>query len=190
MIITIKKALESTELFTTEELEEIEAFLDREFNSPTAQVCIASVFIEAKKNEWSVAKALAECEKEWKRNWTFQRPDARGDPLAPEGSGRQNAKSLWNIYDALGVPKGKFVVKTLNSTYWFGKDEGDGMRFVSTDSCLPLLRHRCEIITLVVGKEMELDYGTPGEHRRTTSVIVSIDELKKSPKEAGVNAGL
>jgi len=97
----IKKALESTELFTTEELEKIKSFLDKGFNSPIAQICIASIFIEAKKSEKPVAEVVVACEKEWYGNWRSQHPDIRGNILAPGDAGKQNAESLWNVYDFL-----------------------------------------------------------------------------------------
>lgn len=201
MDANVKKAL--TELFTTEELGQIEAFLDRGFNSLDAQVAIASIFMYAKENGKSVAEVLVECEKEWKRNWNYQHPDIKGGALASGGAGRQNIASLANIYKMLGIPLpaetnkdmipvGEFAVKTRNSTYQFGKDEGDGIRSVSTDSHLQLLRNQCKITTLAVGESMEFDYYPeyPDGRHCVTSAVVSIEEPGGSPKEASINAGL
>jgi hypothetical protein len=189
MDVKLKKGL--SEGFTTEELGEIEAFLDKGFNSFDAQVDIASIFLYAKEAGKSVAQVLAECKKEWNRNWNYQHPEIKGNPLAPGGAGKQNRASLRNIYEALGlptpqeaekakIPKGRFVVKTMNSTYRFGKDEGEGIRSVFTDSSSPLKGDKCRIACLAIGQDMEFYYHPePPDHTyRTTSVVLSIEPIE------------
>ncbi|MFA5310255.1 MAG: hypothetical protein WC386_00985 [Candidatus Paceibacterota bacterium] len=171
---------------TTEELEKVEAFLNRGFNSLNAQIVISSIFMYAKESGKSVAEVLVECEKEWTRNWNFQHPDMRGDTTFPGGAGKQSIVSLRNIYNALGIPtpeqaekaimekipKGAFVVKTRNSSYYFGEDEGDGVRSVSTDSLgSGLLKDKCQITLLIIGRGMEFDYWPKdGKYCETTAV--------------------
>jgi len=184
----IKEGL--AKIFIAERVEQIATFLNRGFDSQNAQIAISSIFIYAKDNGKSVTEVLAECEKEWTRNWNFQHPDIKGDPLAPGGAGKQNNASLLNIYRALGIPtpaeaekaalekipKGEFVVKTMNSTYRFGKEESGGIRSVSTDSKLPLRFSRCKIMSLAISQSMEFENpDDPDRPYRRTSMVVSIE---------------
>lgn len=151
-------------LFTKEEAVQIEAFLDRGF-SANGEIFIASIFLMAKDRK-SVQEVLAECEKEWVRNWQYQHPDIKGDAGAPGAAGAQNRLSLDNIYNTLQlsrpdnlrtstVSSGAIIVKTKNSTYRFGEVNQRGERTVSRDE-KPLDFSLCKIVYLEIGEGMEL----------------------------------
>lgn len=170
MISKIKKLLGKK--FQGKELAQIVAFLDQGF-SENGQVVVASIFLLAKEHQVSVADVLAQCQREWDRNWNNQHPEIRGNPDAPGGAGIQNRASLENIYAALGIPSprqsaqerraaGKknipsqaIVVTTGNSVYRFGKADETGKRTVSRDKH-PLDFSSCRILVLMVGESMEL----------------------------------
>jgi hypothetical protein len=172
------------EQFDSGEFSAIEEFLDRGFG-PNAFLAIASIFLYAQKSGKTVDEVIAKINEEWKRNWSYQHPDIRGDPAAPGGAGKQNRLSLINIYRALGIPlpeeakkseipDGPFVVKTRNSTYRFGKKEDDGTRSVSKDG-YKLPHNRCKISRLTRGEEMELDWPDDPDHYLHSTVVLSIE---------------
>jgi len=182
IISGFKKTLK--EKFKPDEFERIEAFLDRGF-APNAIMAIASIFLYAKEHKKSVEEVLAECEKEWKRNWDYQHPEIKGDPSAPGGAGQQNRSSITHIYRTLGIPlpeeakkveipDGEFVVKTENSTYRFGKREKGGIRSVSRDE-KSLSHKRCKITRLVLGEDMELVWADDPENGWGTTAVRSIE---------------
>lgn len=151
--------------FTSEEVTQIESFLDRGF-SQNGQIVIASIFLFAKENQKSFAEVLSECEKEWKRNWGYQHPDIKGDADAPGIAGIQNRASLENIYGSLKIPSPfspkvieipteAITVITENSVYRFGKANQKRERTVFREE-KPLDFVRCRIISLAVGEDMEL----------------------------------
>ena len=88
--------------FTSEEVVQMEAFLDRGF-SENGQIVVANIFLFGRENQKSVTDVLIECEKEWERNWQYQHPDIKGDPDAPGGAGIKNRTSLENVSSALGI---------------------------------------------------------------------------------------
>ena len=75
------------------------------------------------------------------------------------------------------LSKGNLIVKTESgSTYFFGPEDKNGVRGLSTDSKVPLICNQCKIMTLVVGKRMEIDYyPRPGNVYRRAGVVVSIE---------------
>ncbi|MDD2646880.1 MAG: hypothetical protein PHV78_01220 [Patescibacteria group bacterium] len=85
------------------DLASIMTFLDKGF-SLNGQVVVSTIFVSAQECRVPVTRVLAECEKEWDRNWNFQHPELRGNPDAPGGAGMQNRASLEKIYTALGIP--------------------------------------------------------------------------------------
>lgn len=169
--------------FTSEEVTQIESFLDRGF-SQNGQIVIASIFLFAKENQKSFADVLSECEKEWKRNWGYQHPDIKGDADAPGAIGIRNRVSLENIYGSLKlpspfspkiteIPTKAITVITENSVYRFGKANQRGERNVSRDK-KPLDFVRCRIISLAVGGDMELrcfDSSHPGWYTTPVRLI-------------------
>lgn len=175
-------------LLTPEELAVVEGFLNKGF-SLNGEVVIASVFGYAKDNKVPFEKVLEVCEKEWERNWNFQHPELRGDPDAPGAAGRQNRFSLCNIYEALGIPnpheagtknipKGPFVVTTLNSVYRVGNtNNGSRERTISRDG-RPLDFTQGEVLFLVVGKPMfiKISDDSDGGSDFHTSIVKSIQE--------------
>jgi len=183
----VKRTL--SKFLKNEEVERVEAFLNREFPL-NGQAAIASVVISAKENGRSVTEVLAQCEKEWTENWNFQYHNTRGDTLAPGSIGKRNLTSIKIICIKLGIPapqlkvrkaepakipKGEFVVMTNDSTYRFGKYQRGGIRLVS--SHVPLLRNQCMITNLVVGAPMEFEYypvDPDGRNHVTSSAVVSI----------------
>ncbi len=157
----IKTKLEAH--FTSKEVVQIEAFLDKGF-SQNSQIVIASIFLYIGEYQKSVKEALSECEKEWERNWQYQHPDIRGDADAPGGAGIQNKASLENVYSALEIPSPfntkiptkAITVTTKNSTYRLSEADEKGERTISRDE-KPLNFTRCRIIFLALGKDMEFD---------------------------------
>jgi hypothetical protein len=177
----VKAALEKN--FTDGEIARIGKFLDRGF-CVGGQIVVSSIFIYAREKNISVARVLKECEKEWTRNWDMQHPDIKGSADAPGGASRENRISLINIYSALGlelpeaaekskVPTKAIVVKTNNSTYHFGEADKSGVRSIIRDN-EPLDFNRCIILSLAVGRSMEMkDFKGPVS-KWYTSPVVSI----------------
>lgn len=169
--------------FSLAEVAQIKAFLDRGF-SLNGQIVIASIFMYAVEHQIPVERVLAECEKEWTRNWGQQHPTLRGDGEAPGGAGVASRKSVINIYQALGIPtpdkskvaaipKGALVVSTMNSTYSFGPADINGERSVSRQP-IQMDCGVCRIISLFPGYGMEvlrLDGSQSGVTLLTSPVI-------------------
>ncbi len=174
-------------LLTPEELAVVEGFLNKGF-SLNGEVVIASVFGYTKDNKVPFEKVLEVCEKEWERNWNFQHPELRGDPDAPGAAGRQNQVSLYNIYEALGIPnpyesgtknipQGPFKVTTLNSVYRLGKADESKERTVSRDG-RPLNFTKGKVLFLAVGKPMLIKTSDDPDRGSDfqTSLVQSIQE--------------
>jgi hypothetical protein len=169
--------------FNPAEVRQIVDFAERGF-SPNGELVVASIFIYAKENRKQFADVLAACEQEWERNWNLQHPAIKGDPDAPGAAGMQNRTSLYNIYQALGIPnpyeEGRkipnepLVVKTSHSTYRFGQADGNGTRGITRDKKRLPFSH-CKITFLVKGKPMKFfTVGTSNDEPWTTSVVESI----------------
>ncbi|TFB09129.1 hypothetical protein E3V08_01335 [Candidatus Atribacteria bacterium MT.SAG.1] len=168
--------------FTGKEVERIESFLDRRF-SKNGQIVIVSIFTSAKREKISIKKVFIGIEEEWKRNWHFQHPEIKGDPDAPGNAGRQNRMSLENIYSFLGILSpfklkenkilAKAIIVTNNSTYRLGKSGKNGERSVSRD-VKPLDFTRCRIVSLSVGKSMELSCLDGSHPKWYTTNVTSI----------------
>jgi|GEM_PF-2092160 len=186
MISKIKQALGKK--FQGKELAQIVAFLDQGF-SENGQIAVASIFLFAKEYQVSVADVLAQCQREWDRNWKNQHPEIRGNPDAPGGAGTQNRASLENIYVALGIPSPfksaqerraageknipsqAIVVITGNSVYRFGEADKTGKRTVSRDND-PLDFSSCRILILIVGESMKLEC-LGGSHSNWYTTLVT-----------------
>ncbi len=74
------------------------------------------------------------------------------------------------------IPKGPFVVKTKNSVYRFGEDEGKGVRSVSRDDC-PLPENKCQIKHIGIGKYMELNWYPETAEGWITTAVISIESI-------------
>ena len=71
------------------------------------------------------------------------------------------------------IPNGPFIVRTRNSIYRFGKDEG-GKRTVSRDK-KPLGFSYCKITKLVIGDEMVLEHLDDSGLELATTAVLSIE---------------
>jgi len=172
--------------FTDKDISQIEGFLDRDF-SENGQVAIGSIFLFAAESKKPVQEVLAECEREWRRNWSFQHPEIRGDVFVPGNIGRRNRMSLESIYLSLGIkcppgqqekeeeiPNKAITVSTRNSVYRLGEAGQDGERTISRDK-EQLDFTRCRIIYLQLGQSMELSCSDGPHPNWYTSGVISIE---------------
>jgi len=175
----VKKELEDR--LTEKEVLQIETFLNNGF-SEKGEILIARSFLHANDHQKSVEDVLAECVKQWRKNWGSQCLETRADIEARGDIGVQNRLSLENIYSSLGIrysfsPKisGSALIVTTrdNSVYQFGEADREGIRTVSCDK-KTLDFTECRILSLFPGESMELECLGATHSRWFTSEVLSI----------------
>ncbi len=170
-----------TSRFNLEEIEKIEAFLDRGF-SPNGVIVILSIFFCAADENKKLADVMPACEKAWENVWQMQHPDLRGDVDAPGGAGAASRRAIGEIYEKVGIaspmkdvvtiPQAPFTVRTWNSTYKFGAIDEEGWRTIERLN-KPIDISRCKITFLALHKSMKMD--DDQNSGWTTSPVVTVE---------------
>jgi len=143
---------------------------------------VANVLMHAvDQGEEKVKEVLDLLKKHFDKNLAYQHPDVRGTVYNSVGINETQVMFLDICEKTLGlepmekqeIPNGPFIVKTGNSIYHFGKDEG-GKRNVSRDK-KPLDFNYCKITKLVIGDEMVLEHLDKSGFEWATTAVLSIE---------------
>ena len=159
--------------FSVEEICKINDLLQKGlFESASAEINIASIFIYARDAGKTVEEVCVAIKEKGCPHWDNQHPELRGNPMAPGGAGKASVRAFNEICEALGItsfvsaeiPKGALEVRTENAVYSFGVEDNQGIRAVSRKAAnslgarFELPCNLCKITKLVEGYRMEFDY--------------------------------
>lgn len=143
---------------------------------------VANVLMHATdQREETIKEVLDLLEKHFDKHLVYQHPDVRGTVYNSVGINETKVMFLDICEKVLDlgpmrkqeIPNGPFIVKTGNSVYRFGRDEG-GERNVSRDR-KPLDFSRCKITKLIIGDEMVLERLDDSGFELATTAVLSIE---------------
>lgn len=143
---------------------------------------VANILMHAAdQGEEKIEEVLGLLEKHFDKHLAYQHRDVRGMVYNSVGINETKVMFLDICEKVLGlkpmkkqeIPNGPFIVKTRNSVYRFGKDEG-GERNVSRDR-KPLDFSRCKITKLIIGDEMVLEHLDDSGLELATTAVLSIE---------------